>query len=173
MDGLEGVDALGTPIRHPEAWRRWRFERKKVLLRLDVKMFSWRLSDSDWSRNKNIILNIKTISLSTLTSTFSFRAALVLTNLLYLLSSQISKVSLTHCKCGRERGVQIQNRIPRNSMTWWLALCRTAGRVFSILRTQWLNDSMSRRTDGQIWISLQQLCGKHHWGCLWWYTTLI
>ena len=29
MDGLEGVDALGTPIRHPEACRRWRFERKE------------------------------------------------------------------------------------------------------------------------------------------------
>ena len=29
VDGLEGVDALGTPIRHPEAWRRWRFERKE------------------------------------------------------------------------------------------------------------------------------------------------
>ena len=29
VDGLEGVDALGTPIRHSEACRRWRFERKE------------------------------------------------------------------------------------------------------------------------------------------------
>ena len=29
VDGFEGVDALGTPIRHPEACRRWRFERKE------------------------------------------------------------------------------------------------------------------------------------------------
>ena len=45
VDGLEGVDALGTPIRHPEAGGD--VSEKKVLLRLDVRLFSWRLSDSD------------------------------------------------------------------------------------------------------------------------------
>ena len=39
VDGLEGVDALGTPIRHPEAGGD--VSEKKVLRRLDVRLFSW------------------------------------------------------------------------------------------------------------------------------------